>query len=184
MCWCVQMIRAAHQPRHHSGKLTKTHIYSHELRVTNGRLPPSVPSANLHPNKRKQSRDCSQFNTRHHVHGQNHANTHLFRVSGIEWKQDGGKQWLNVFVAESQKPGAAYLHSQDRSSSLNGGSHLAVEKAGATVARPPRTKALLLRLTLSLQTQIWTYFTPPPPQDCFKLLLSIIKQQQQKSLWG
>lgn len=184
MCWCVQMIRAAHQPRHHSAKLTKTHRYSHELGVTHGRFPPSVPSANLHPNKRKQSRDCSQFNTRHHVHGQNHANTHLFRVSGIEWKQDGGKQWLNVFVTESQKPGAAYLHSQDRSSSLNAGSHLAVEKAGATVARPPCTKALLLRLTLSLHTQIWTYSPPPPPQDCFKLLLSIIKQQQQKSLWG
>lgn len=135
-------------------------------------VPPSVPSANLHPNKRKQSRDCSQFKTRHHVHGQNHANTHLFRVSGIEWKQDGGKQWLNVFVTESQKPGAAYLHSQDRSSSLNGGSHRTVEKAGDTVARPPCTKALLLRLTLSLQTQIWTYPPPHPPRTvlncCFQ----------------
>lgn len=114
-----------------------THI---QWRASSGRFPPSVPSANLHPNKRKQSRDCSQFNTRHHVHGQNHANSHLFRVSGIEWKQDGGKQWLNVFVSESQKPGAAYLHSQDWSSSPNGGSHLAVEKAGDTVARPPCTK--------------------------------------------
>lgn len=35
-------------------------------------------------NKRKQLSDCSRFNAWHRVHGQNHANIHLFRVSGTE----------------------------------------------------------------------------------------------------
>lgn len=61
------------------------------------------------------------------MHGQNHANTHLFRVSGTEWKQDRGKQWLNVFVTESQKLIAAYLHSQARRSLLNSGSHVVIK---------------------------------------------------------
>lgn len=77
--------------------------------------------------KRKQSSNCSGFNSWHRVHGQNHANTHLFRVSGTETGR--GKQWLNVFVTEPQKLIAGYLHSQDhtQSSLLNGETHIVIK---------------------------------------------------------
>lgn len=146
--------------------LTKTQRYSHELHVTNGPFPPPQRKLSSHQkqNKRKQSTNCPQFNTQRRVRGQNHAIAHLFGVSGREWKQDGGKQWLNVFVTESQKLIAAYLHSQDRSSPLNGGScgvnkvHcFKIKKAGDTVARPLCVKGLLLAPALS----------PDPKSDLF-----------------
>lgn len=48
----------------------------------------SVPNTTLHPTKygRKENNWAivPRFNAWHRVHGQNHANIHLFRVSGIE----------------------------------------------------------------------------------------------------
>lgn len=122
----VLMCANDHKPEHQYGKFNKnTEIQSRascDERTVSPQRSHCKLTSHQKRNKRKQSSDCPQFNTQQHVHGQNHANAHLFRVSGIEWKQDGGKQWLNVFVTESQKLIAAYLHSQDRSSSLNGGS--------------------------------------------------------------
>lgn len=47
----------------------------------------------------------------------------------VAQKQDGGKQWLNVFVTESQKLIAGYLHSRDHTqrSLLNGENHIVIK---------------------------------------------------------
>lgn len=84
-CWRVRMIRARHKTEH---KKTTNPVSAHrEAWWHKTDTPPVFPTQlTSHKiwNKRKQLSDCSCFNAWHHVHGPNRANSHLFRVSGIE----------------------------------------------------------------------------------------------------
>lgn len=96
----------------------------------------------------------------------------------VAQKQDGGKQWLNVFVSVSQKLIAGYLHSRDntRCSMLNGENHIVIKdiviKGSGSVLEsrrycsiPLSMKGLLWAVVLSsrpcLLAQNYTYFCAP-----------------------
>lgn len=183
-CWRVRMIRAwCHKTEHEKKKHPKKQIlYPCRAKPDGTRLTlcqRSQHNFTSHKiwNKRKQLSDCSRFNAWHRVHGQNHANIHLFRVSGTETGR-GGKQWLNVFVTESQKLIAGYLHSRDHTqrSLLNGENHIVIKDivlkgAGCVLESrrycsiPLSMKGLLWALVLSLRpcllAQNYTYFSAP-----------------------
>lgn len=96
----------------------------------------------------------------------------------VAQKQDGRKQWLNVFVSISQKLIAGYLHSRDhtRCSMLNGENHIVIKdiviKGSGSVlgsrrycSIPLSVKGLLWAVVLSsrpcLLAQNYTYFCAP-----------------------